>query len=157
MTRRPFVSVLLLAGAALVARPSLGAQAPQAPPAAPAAAAPAAAPAQPAPDPARRVTADAIDALIAKGDVVVLDVREPKELEDLGTLKGVIHIPIGQLEARLGELPKDKVILPACTSGGRASRAMALLESKGFKTAGFCGLRDYKGPRVHPKAPEAKS
>lgn len=146
MIRRTRSFALLLAGV-LLAAPSLGAA--QTPPPAPST--------QPAPDPARRVNADAIDALIAKGDVVVLDVRDAKELEELGTLKGVIHIPLNQLEARLGELPKDKVILTACNSGGRASRAMALLEGKGFKTAGFCGLRDYKGPKVHPKAGEAKS
>ncbi len=92
------------------------------------------------PDPARRVDPANIDALIADGKTVVLDVREPNELEETGTVKGAIHIPLGQLEARLGELPKDKVILTACRGGGRASRAMALLEAKGFKTAGFCGL-----------------
>ena len=148
MIRRTCSSALLLAGVMLAATPLAAAQAP----------APPAPSSQPTvTDPGRRVNADAIDALIAKGDVVVLDVRDAKELEELGTLKGVIHIPINQLEARLGELPKDKVILTACNSGGRASRAMTLLESKGFKTAGFCGLRDYKGPRVHPKAGEAKS
>jgi rhodanese-related sulfurtransferase len=157
MTRRPFVTVVLLAGAALAAQSALDAQTPAPAPSSPATTAPAPQPTAPAPDPARRVNADAIDALIAKGEVVVLDVRDAKELEELGTLKGVIHIPIAQLESRLGELPKDKVILTACNSGGRASRAMTLLESKGFKTAGYCGLRDYKGPKVHPKAPEAKS
>jgi rhodanese-related sulfurtransferase len=116
--------------------------------------APQAAPAgaRPAPDESKRVKPDDIDALLAKGDVVVLDVREDAELVETGTVKGAIHIPLGQLEARLGELPKDKVILTACRSGGRASRALALLESKGFKTAGFCGLGDYKGQRVFPKA-----
>jgi len=102
------------------------------------------------PDPARRVDPATIDALIADGKTVVLDVREPNELEETGTVKGAIHIPLGQLEARLGELPKDKVILTACRGGGRASRAMALLEAKGFKTAGFCGLADYKGARAFP-------
>ena len=138
-------SALLLAGLAVAGQPSVLAQAP-----------PAAPSAQPAVDPAKRVEADAIDALIAKGDVVVLDVREPSELQETGTVKDAIHIPLGQLESRLGELPKDKVILTACRSGGRASRAMALLETKGFKTAGFCGLQQYKGPRVFPK-PAAKS
>ena len=108
-----------------------------------------------APDEAKRVKAADIDELLAKGDVV-LDVREPNELEETGTVAGAIHIPLGQLESRLGELPKDKVILTACRSGGRASRALALLESKGFKTAGFCGLKDYTGKRVFPK-PAAKS
>ena len=103
-------------------------------------------------DESKRVQAADIDALLAQGQVVVLDVREPNELAETGTVKGAIHIPLGQLEARLGELPTDKVILTACRGGGRASRALTLLESKGFKTAGFCGLRDYTGSRAFPKA-----
>jgi hypothetical protein len=27
-----------------------------------------------------------------------------------------------------------------------------LLEKHGYKAAGFCGIRDYKGKKVHPKA-----
>ncbi|MBL8175957.1 MAG: hypothetical protein JNK48_14870 [Bryobacterales bacterium] len=47
-----------------------------------------------------------------KGDnVFLLDVREPKELEEFGTIKGYVNIPLGQLESRLKEVPKDKVIV----------------------------------------------
>jgi rhodanese-related sulfurtransferase len=42
-----------------------------------------------------------------------LDVREPKELQELGTLKGYVNIPLGQLESRLSEVPRDKVIVTA--------------------------------------------
>lgn len=150
MTRRTLTPALLLAAAAMTAPVSLGAQASPTPQSAPAAA-PAKPPA-PAVDESRRVQPADIDAMLAKGDVVVLDVREDSELVETGTVKGAIHIPLGQLETRLGELPKDKVILTACRGGGRASRALALLESKGFKTAGFCGLKDYSGARVFPKA-----
>jgi len=150
MTRRTLTPALLLAAAAMTAPVSLGAQASPTPQSAPAAA-PAKPPA-PAVDESRRVQPADIDAMLAKGDVVILDVREDSELVETGTVKGAIHIPLGQLETRLGELPKDKVILTACRGGGRASRALALLESKGFKTAGFCGLKDYSGARVFPKA-----
>ena len=147
-------SLFALVFAAVAAPAVLVAQtAPQAPPAAPATA-PAT---QPPLDESKRVQAADIDAMLAKGDVVVLDVREDSELVETGTVKGAIHIPLGQLESRLGELPKDKVILTACRAGGRASRALTLLESKGFKTAGFCGLRDYTGSRVFPKAPAGKA
>ena len=61
----------------------------------------------------RRVKAENIDAVMSKGDVVLLDVREPKEIEELGSYEGSINIPITQLEKRLGELPKDKTILTA--------------------------------------------
>jgi rhodanese-related sulfurtransferase len=42
-----------------------------------------------------------------------LDVREPKEIEELGSIKGYVNIPLGQLESRLGEIPKDKLIVTA--------------------------------------------
>jgi rhodanese-related sulfurtransferase len=148
MTRRTLIPALLFAAVAMAAPASLAAQSP-AP--APSPAAPPAG-ARPPLDESKRVKAADIDAMLAKGDVVVLDVREDSELVETGTVKGAIHIPLGQLEARLGELPKDKVILTACRGGGRASRALTLLESKGFKTAGFCGLADYSGSRVFPKA-----
>jgi 3-mercaptopyruvate sulfurtransferase SseA len=61
----------------------------------------------------KRVQADAIDKVLAAGNVVLLDVREPKEIEDLGTIEGAINIPINELEKRLNELPKDKTYLTA--------------------------------------------
>jgi len=42
-----------------------------------------------------------------------LDVREPKEIEELGSLKGYVNIPLGELEKRMGEVPKDKTIITA--------------------------------------------
>lgn len=61
----------------------------------------------------KRVKAEDIDSVMSKPDVVLLDVREPKEIQELGGYEGAINIPIGQLEKRLGELPKDKTILTA--------------------------------------------
>ena len=92
-----------------------------------------------------------IEQLLAERGVLFLDVREPQEVQDLGTIPGYVNIPFLQLERRMGELPKDKLILTACNTGtGRAPRAAALLQTHGYKVAGFCGLRDYKGSRVHP-------
>ena len=48
-----------------------------------------------------------------KKDLFFLDVREPKEIEELGTLKGYVNIPVGQLESRLSEVPKDRFIVTA--------------------------------------------
>jgi 3-mercaptopyruvate sulfurtransferase SseA len=67
----------------------------------------------PAMDESKRVAADDIDKLLADGKVLLLDVREPKELEELGTIPDSVNIPLGQLEKRLGELPKDRLILTA--------------------------------------------
>jgi hypothetical protein len=61
----------------------------------------------------RRVKAENIDSVMSMGDVIVLDVREPKEIEELGGYEGAINIPVTELEKRLGELPKGKTILTA--------------------------------------------
>lgn len=45
------------------------------------------------------------------GKVFFLDVREPYEIEHLGSVKGYVNIPLSQLEARLKEVPKDKLIV----------------------------------------------
>ena len=60
-----------------------------------------------------RVKPDDIDALLAEGKVLLLDVREPWELEENGTIEGYVNIPLSQIEKRLSELPKDKAILTA--------------------------------------------
>jgi rhodanese-related sulfurtransferase len=63
--------------------------------------------------PTRRVQGDEIERSIVEEKVFFLDVREPKEIEELGTLDGYHNIPFGELEKRRGELPRDRPILTA--------------------------------------------
>lgn len=44
-------------------------------------------------------------------NIFFLDVREPKEIEELGSVKGYVNIPLGELEKRLNEVPKNKLII----------------------------------------------
>jgi len=67
----------------------------------------------PAEPKAQRMASDDVMARLEKGDVFFLDVREPKELEELGTFEGYVNIPLGQIEKRLAEIPKDKPIITA--------------------------------------------
>jgi hypothetical protein len=60
-----------------------------------------------------RVKAEDIDSVMQDKKVFFLDVREPKEIEETGSYEGYLNIPMGQLEARMGELPKDRPILVA--------------------------------------------
>jgi predicted sulfurtransferase len=62
---------------------------------------------------APKMASDDVLALLEKGEVFFLDVREPKELEELGTFEGYVNIPLGQIEKRLSEIPKDKAIITA--------------------------------------------
>ena len=61
--------------------------------------------------PVKQLTDDEVREAVEKKQVFLLDVRDPKELETLGTVKGYVNIPLNQLEARLKEVPKDKLIL----------------------------------------------
>ena len=63
---------------------------------------------------AKALTNEELTKLLEKKEnLFFLDVREPKELEDLGTISGYVNIPLGQLEARLSEIPKNKLIITA--------------------------------------------
>ncbi len=60
-----------------------------------------------------KMASDDVMTLLDKGEVFFLDVREPSELEELGTLEGYVNIPLGQIEKRLKEIPTDKAIITA--------------------------------------------
>lgn len=49
--------------------------------------------------------------LEAKKDFVLVDVREPAEIKESGAIPGAIHIPMAQIEKRMGELPKNAEIV----------------------------------------------
>jgi len=68
----------------------------------------------------------------------LLDVREPVELA-VEAVPGALNIPLGQLRARLGELPRDREIHVICRSGQRAYYATRMLLQKGFKARTLAG------------------
>jgi sulfur dioxygenase len=64
--------------------------------------------------------------------VTVLDVREPAERTgELGSIEGSLHIPLGELRERSGEIPRDKPVVCVCRSGRRSAQACAILEKEG--------------------------
>lgn len=65
------------------------------------------------------------------GDALVLDVRGANERAEMH-IPGSMHIPLGYLKQRLGELPKDRKIVVHCASGGRTPTAYSLLAEAGF-------------------------
>ena len=68
----------------------------------------------------------------------LLDVREPMELA-VESVPGALNIPIGELRARLGELPRDREIHVICRSGQRAYIATRILLQNGFKARNVSG------------------
>lgn len=72
-------------------------------------------------------------------DALVVDVREPDEWA-AGHAPGAVHIPLGDIPARLDELPHTDESLPVvCRSGGRSSRAVQWLVQQGFDVANVEG------------------
>ena len=62
--------------------------------------------------PEKELSADELKAMLDKKvKLFYLDVREPKELEELGTIDGYVNIPMSQLEARISEIPRDVLIV----------------------------------------------
>ncbi len=61
----------------------------------------------------------------------VLDVRDYKEWL-AGHIEGAVHISLGELQNRMGELSKQISIVAVCGSGYRSSIAASLLEAQGF-------------------------
>ncbi|MEQ1620778.1 MAG: rhodanese-like domain-containing protein [Methylococcales bacterium] len=72
---------------------------------------------------------------------IIVDVREDNEWQEQH-IPGAIHIPLGQLKARLSELEayKNSEIITQCRSGGRSAKAVDQL-----KTAGFNNVHSLEG------------
>jgi NADPH-dependent 2,4-dienoyl-CoA reductase/sulfur reductase-like enzyme/rhodanese-related sulfurtransferase len=68
----------------------------------------------------------------------LLDVRNPPELA-VEHLPGAVKIPLPELRARLGELPRDREIFVVCRSAQRAYYATRILLQNGFKARNISG------------------
>lgn len=77
---------------------------------------------------------DELDEMLArKGDefYTVLDVTEDVE-RMVFSIPGSVHIPLGQLRDRVGELPKDKPVVVYCAIGVRSYNGARILMQSGF-------------------------
>jgi rhodanese-related sulfurtransferase len=78
--------------------------------------------------------------MIAKGNTLVVDVRDAPELAKSGKVAGAVHHSRGMLEFRVDpESPyydknfaKDKTIIVYCASGGRSALAGKMLKDMGY-------------------------
>ncbi len=66
------------------------------------------------PDGVRRITITELKAEVDKGNVVLVDTRPP-EAYALEHAKGAIQMTEAEVEARSGELPRDKMIVAYCS------------------------------------------
>ncbi len=94
---------------------------------------------------------EAID-MVAKGDAVLIDIRDSAELTQTGKAAGAVHIPRGSLEFKADisapsadkSLAYDKPVILHCASGGRAALAGKLLKEMGYeKVYNLGGFKDW--------------
>ena len=74
-----------------------------------------------------------------KPDLVLVDVREPREAE-IARIDGARNIPLRELPGRLAELPGQGEIVTLCHHGPRSLKAREIL-----KGAGFANVRSLAG------------
>jgi rhodanese-related sulfurtransferase len=77
-------------------------------------------------------------------DVLILDIREPEELAAESSEPGATHMPMGKVftEAYKGTIPKDKLIVTICKTGGRCRVVTDHLNARGFTADHLAGGLD---------------
>ncbi len=71
-------------------------------------------------------------------NAILLDVREDDEWA-AGHVDGATHVPMGEVPARLGELPEGAPLYVICRSGARSGRAVAWLTQQGVSSVNVLG------------------
>lgn len=77
-------------------------------------------------------------AAVARGELQLIDVREPSELTE-ARIKGARHIPLGQLSARLADIDRDRPVAFLCRSGSRSAIATRSAAKAGVDAANVKG------------------
>jgi rhodanese-related sulfurtransferase len=85
---------------------------------------------------------------------ILIDLRNPGELDREGYMPGSLHIPLPQLRRRLAELKEGKKYVTFCAAGLRSYIGYRILKQKGFQVkslAGGFGLLKGVGRKVGAK------
>ena len=99
-----------------------------------------------------KITAAEAREKIAKGNTLLLDIRDGTEVQASGKAVGAVHVSRGLLEFRADpdspthdkNFSRDKTVLIYCASGGRASLAGKLLKDMGYNEVyNIGGFKDW--------------
>jgi rhodanese-related sulfurtransferase len=99
-----------------------------------------------------RVTPTVAADMMAKGDVLVVDVRDPSEVQANGKVAGAVNVPRGMLEFRADpaspyhdkNFDKGKAVIVYCASGGRSALSGKTLRDLGYeKVYNLGGFKDW--------------
>jgi phage shock protein E len=85
----------------------------------------------------RRVPSEVVAGKLRDGATVV-DVRTPAEFRT-GAYRGAINVPLQELSAKLGRIPKDRPVVVYCASGSRSAWAARILRRAGHADVSNAG------------------
>jgi len=88
-------------------------------------------------DDAPEVSAEAGQQMVEEG-ALLLDVREADEW-DAGHAPDAVWIPMGELQARVDELPRDRRIVAICRTGARSGVVTGALVGAGYDAVNLEG------------------
>ncbi|CAM3243902.1 rhodanese-like domain-containing protein [Filibacter tadaridae] len=95
----------------------------------------------------KEISTTELQELLEKGQQLnLVDVREADEVAS-GMIPGAIHIPLGDVPARMDELDKSKPYILICRSSGRSGRAGEFLDEQGYDVTNMIGgMLAWEGP-----------
>jgi len=94
---------------------------------------------------AKVLTRAEFDGLFAKPDqILIIDVRRPDEIKDIGGFPVYLNVQISDLERSLAWIPRDRTIITVSNHAGRGGHAADILTKNGFKVAGTIGAQTYE-------------
>lgn len=80
-----------------------------------------------------QITANELHERLAAGKIpVMIDVREDHEVA-VGMIPGAVHIPMGDIPARIDDIPLDEEVVFICRSGARSQRVCEYLRQLGYE------------------------
>jgi rhodanese-related sulfurtransferase len=99
-----------------------------------------------------KITPDKARDLIAKGNTLIVDVRDAPEVEKSGKVAGAVNVSRGMLEFRADpespyhdkDFSKDKTVILYCASGGRSALSGKVLKDMGYSEVyNLGGFKDW--------------
>jgi len=91
---------------------------------------------------AQTATFEDVTAGLAKGEIVLVDIREPDEFVS-GHVPGAVNLPLSRLTPAALPRPTDKKVVIMCRSGNRSGRLASMLPKVGRED-----IIDYSGSMI---------
>jgi rhodanese-related sulfurtransferase len=97
--------------------------------------------------------------LVNPDHLLLIDVRRPDEVKDIGGFPAYFSVQIADLEKNLAWIPKDRTIVTISNHAMRSGQAADILAKHGFHVAGTIGAQTYaqQGGRLLKIAPPVKT